>query len=114
MIVQVADFDLVDRRDAPVVRDEGGRPTKARSRKVDRVRAGRSSRARRRRLRPFRAPLGRLTGAAPPLRIFMARMARDAVLVGRNRSGHVMAAVHAVVIASVVAAVLGLLILELG
>ena len=48
------------------------------------------------------------------LMIFMARLARDAELMGRHRSGHVMAAVHAVVIAGVAAAVLGLLVLELG
>jgi Mn2+/Fe2+ NRAMP family transporter len=49
-----------------------------------------------------------------PLLVFMVRMARDPELMGRHRAGHAMAAVYALVVATVVAAVGALAVLELG
>jgi Mn2+/Fe2+ NRAMP family transporter len=50
----------------------------------------------------------------PPLLIFMARIARDPLLMGRYRSGRVAAAAYAVTIAVVVACVGALAVLTLG
>jgi Mn2+/Fe2+ NRAMP family transporter len=49
-----------------------------------------------------------------PLLVFMTRMACDPELMGRHRSGHAMVAVYTLVIATVVAAVGALAVLELG
>jgi Mn2+/Fe2+ NRAMP family transporter len=49
-----------------------------------------------------------------PLLVFMARMGRDPELMGRHRSGRTMAVVHALVIATVLAAVAALAVLEIG
>jgi Mn2+/Fe2+ NRAMP family transporter len=49
-----------------------------------------------------------------PLLVFMGRMGRDPELMGRHRSGRTMAVVHAFVIATVLAAVAALAVLEIG